>query len=91
MTYRFKLLEPIGHGVARLAREQFEIAEAKLASKDDISASIHDARRCLKRVRALLRLIERCPPGHPAQATSSSGLALGTCGLRLAGQPCRPY
>jgi hypothetical protein len=58
MTYRFKLLEPIGHGVARLAREQFEIAEAKLASKDDISASIHDARRCLKRVRALLRLIE---------------------------------
>ncbi len=58
MTYRFKLQEPIGKGVARIGLEQIEIAEAKLASKDDISASIHDARRCLKRVRALLRLIQ---------------------------------
>jgi CHAD domain-containing protein len=58
MTYRFKLQEPIGQGVARIGLEQIEIAEAKLASNDDISAAIHDARRCLKRVRALLRLIE---------------------------------
>ena len=57
MTYRFKLQEPIGEGVRRIGLEQIEIAEAKLASKDDISASIHDARRCLKRMRALLRLI----------------------------------
>ena len=58
MTYRFKLQEPIGQGVRRIGLEQIEIAEAKLASKDDISAAIHDARRCLKRVRALLRLIQ---------------------------------
>jgi CHAD domain-containing protein len=57
MTYRFKLQEPIGQGVRRIALEQIEIAEAKLSSKDDVSAAIHDARRCLKRVRALLRLI----------------------------------
>jgi CHAD domain-containing protein len=57
MTYRFKLQEPIGQGVRRIGLEQIEIAEAKLSSKDDISAAIHDARRCLKRVRALLRLI----------------------------------
>jgi hypothetical protein len=57
MTYRFKLQEPIGQGVRRVGLEQIEIAEAKLSSKDDISAAIHDARRCLKRVRALLRLI----------------------------------
>ncbi len=57
MTYRFKLQEPIGQGVRRIGLEQIEIAEAKLASKDDVSAAIHDARRCLKRVRALLRLI----------------------------------
>jgi CHAD domain-containing protein len=58
MTYRFKLQEPIGQGVARIGLEQIEIAAAKLASKDDVSTAIHDARRCLKRVRALLRLIE---------------------------------
>jgi CHAD domain-containing protein len=57
MTYRFKLQEPIGQGVRRVGLEQLEIAEAKLAGKDDVSTAIHDARRCLKRVRALLRLI----------------------------------
>jgi CHAD domain-containing protein len=57
MTYRFKLQEPIGQGVRRVGLEQIEIAQAKLSSKDDVSAAIHDARRCLKRVRALLRLI----------------------------------
>lgn len=58
MTYRFKLQEPIGQGVRRIGLEQIEIAEAKLAGKDDVSAAVHDARRCLKRVRALLRLIQ---------------------------------
>ena len=57
MTYRFKLQEPIGQGVRRIGLEQVEIAEAKLSSKEDVSAAIHDARRCLKRARALLRLI----------------------------------
>jgi CHAD domain-containing protein len=57
MTYRLKLQEPIAQGVRRIALEQIEIAEAKLASKDDVAASVHDARRCLKRLRALLRLI----------------------------------
>jgi CHAD domain-containing protein len=57
MTYRFKLQEPIAQGVRRIALEQIEIAEAKLASKDDVAAAVHDARRCLKRLRALLRLI----------------------------------
>jgi len=58
MTYRFKLQEPIGQGVRRIGLEQIEIAAAKLSGKNDVSAAIHDARRCLKRVRALLRLIQ---------------------------------
>jgi hypothetical protein len=58
MTYRFKLQEPIGQAVRRVGLEQIEIATAKLAGTDDISTAIHDARRCLKRLRALLRLIE---------------------------------
>ena len=57
MTYRFKLQEPISEGVRRIGLEQIEIAAAKLASKDDVASCIHDARRCLKRLRALLRLI----------------------------------
>jgi CHAD domain-containing protein len=57
MTYRFKLQEPIGEAVSRIGLEQIDMATAKLASKDDVPAAIHDARRCLKRLRALLRLI----------------------------------
>ena len=57
MTYRFKLQEPIGEGVRRIGLEQIEIAEAKLSGNGDVSAAIHDARRCLKRMRALLRLV----------------------------------
>ncbi|HKD57876.1 MAG TPA: CHAD domain-containing protein [Hyphomicrobiaceae bacterium] len=58
MTYRFKLQEPIGQAVRRVGLEQIEIATAKLAATNDIATAIHDARRCLKRLRALLRLIE---------------------------------
>ena len=57
MTYRFKLQEPIAHGFCRIGLEQIDIAAAKLASKDDVATAIHDARRCLKRLRALLRLV----------------------------------
>ena len=57
MTYRFKLQEPVAQGVRRIGLEQIDIAVAKLGGKDDIPAGIHDARRCLKRLRALLRLI----------------------------------
>lgn len=36
--------------------EQIEIAQGKLVGNGDGAAAIHDARRCLKRLRALLRL-----------------------------------
>ncbi|MBX9589312.1 MAG: CHAD domain-containing protein [Hyphomonadaceae bacterium] len=57
MTYRFKLSETVAGGASRIGLEQIDIAEARLASREDIPAAIHDARRCLKRLRALLRLI----------------------------------
>jgi CHAD domain-containing protein len=57
MSYRFKLQETIAEGVRRIGLEQIEIAETKLAGNDNVAASIHDARRCLKRVRALIRLV----------------------------------
>lgn len=57
MAYRFKLQEPVAEGLRRVALEQIEMAEAKLAATGDTAALIHDARRCLKRLRALLRLV----------------------------------
>ena len=43
MAYRFKLQEPIAQEVRRVALEQIDIAEEKLASKDDVASAIHDA------------------------------------------------
>ena len=57
MSYRFKLNETVAAGASRIALEQIDIAEARLASREDTATAIHDARRCLKRLRALLRLI----------------------------------
>jgi hypothetical protein len=56
MSFRFKLDEPIAEGVSRIALEQIAAAKAALAAKD-IAKGVHDARRCLKRLRALLRLV----------------------------------
>jgi CHAD domain-containing protein len=57
MAYRFKLHEPLPEGMRRIAREQLDMAEEKLAGNGDTPTAIHDARRCLKRLRALLRLV----------------------------------
>lgn len=57
MKYRFGVKEPVGEAVRRIGLEQIEIAEGKLAGAHDSPAAIHDARRCLKRVRALLQLV----------------------------------
>ncbi len=82
MTFRFKLQEPIAEGVRRVGLEQIDIATAKLASKDDIPAAIHDARRCLKRLRALLRLIR---PGLTQAAYRREADRLSGTGRLLSG------
>ena len=98
MTYRFKLQEPIADGVRRIGLEQIDIAAAKLAGKkDDPAVAIHDARRCLKRLRALLRLVrpgvaettyrretDRLVEWARGRITLEHGLALGAI-LLLAG------
>lgn len=57
MTYRFKLREPVADAASRIGLEQIEIAVKRLTSRQEPHAAVHDARRCLKRLRALLRLI----------------------------------
>ncbi len=57
MAYRLKLKEPLVKGVRRIAGEQLANAAARLQSDADTETSVHEARKCLKRTRALLRLV----------------------------------
>lgn len=57
MAYRFKLFEPFEDGCKRIAREQIERAQAQLKGPDDPIVAVHETRKSLKRLRALLRLI----------------------------------
>lgn len=57
MSFRFKVKEPLAEGMQRIALEQIEIAQGELRSNADAEAAVHNARRALKRLRALLRLV----------------------------------
>lgn len=57
MAYRFELDESLGVGFQRIAREQIDRAAAELAGGKDRVTAIHDTRKALKRIRALLRLV----------------------------------
>ena len=53
MPYRLKLREPVAKGVRRIGLGQIDRAAAALG-REDSDAGIHEARKCFKRVRALL-------------------------------------
>jgi CHAD domain-containing protein len=57
MPFRFKLTEPFEEGCRRIAREQIERAQCQLKAPDDPVAAVHETRKSLKRLRALLRLV----------------------------------
>jgi hypothetical protein len=57
MAYRLKLKTTLALELRRIALEQIEIARQALARGDDRAAAVHDARRSLKRLRAMLRLV----------------------------------
>jgi CHAD domain len=57
MAYRLKLKTTLALEVRRIGLEQIDIARSALARGDDRAAAVHDARRCLKRLRAMLRLV----------------------------------
>ena len=57
MAYRLKLKAHLALEVRRIALEQIEIARTALGRHDDRAAAVHDARRSLKRLRAMLRLV----------------------------------
>jgi CHAD domain-containing protein len=56
MAFRFRLDEPIQKGFRRIGLEQIERARRQLSARLEPATEIHETRKCLKRIRALLRL-----------------------------------
>jgi hypothetical protein len=56
MPYRLRKNEPVAKGVKRLAAEQIDHARGQLAQNDDAGKAVHEARKSLKKTRALLHL-----------------------------------
>lgn len=67
MAYQIDLSASLGRSLAAVAREQLERALLDLEASDPSSLDerVHDARKCLKKTRALLRLVR---PGLPQAA-----------------------
>ena len=58
MGYRLRTRETVPAGIKRIASEQVNEALAKLTdTDDDLDRAVHDARTCLKKLRAVLRLV----------------------------------
>lgn len=56
MAFRFRLDEPIQKEFRRIGLEQIDRARRELSARADAATEIHEARKCMKRIRALLRL-----------------------------------
>lgn len=81
MAYRLKLKTTLAHEVRRIALEQIEIARGALTRPEDRAAAVHDARRSLKRLRAMLRLVR---PALGETWFKQSNRQLANLGQRLA-------
>lgn len=57
MSYRLKVSEPLGEAVPRIICEQIERVRDELSDQRDPVAAVHEARKSLKRIRALLKLV----------------------------------
>ncbi len=79
MAYRLKLKEPIGRAVKRIGREQIERATTALQASDAVDG-IHQTRKAIKRLRALLRLIR---PGIEKAQYKQLNTILGDAGRKL--------
>jgi len=57
MPYRFKRSESVEENVKRIAREEIDEAVKQLRSGNDKDEAVHEVRKSLKKVRALLRIV----------------------------------
>ncbi len=59
MAYRFRLKEPLESGMRRIAGEQLDAAlKARPLDDTALASWVHETRKGLKRIRALLRLVQ---------------------------------
>ena len=83
MPYRFKLDESVRKGFRRMAREQLELAVTELKKTDAPVSSIHESRKALKRLRALIRC---CAPALGTKAAHRHNAALRDISHILSGR-----
>lgn len=57
MAYRLRRAETVADGVRRVIREEVECAASNLREPADPVTAVHEARKSVKKVRALLRLV----------------------------------
>jgi len=81
MSYKLDPVLPMSESVRRGALAELEYAESALRSASDRHGGIHSARKCLKRLRALLALIR---PGLPDPVFANLTDRLRAIALRLA-------
>lgn len=82
MAYRLKPGKLKRQHVRAIAREQAQRAVAVLAAEDVSPAGVHDTRKVVKRLRALLKLIE---PSMPKREFAARYRGIGRAGDLLAG------
>ena len=58
MSYKFKVSESFAEGLGRIASEQTDRVRACLQPDQDVHKGVHEARKSLKRLRALLALYQ---------------------------------
>ncbi len=84
MAYRLKLEEPIPAGAKRIAADELQSAAKRLGaaveSEESAAEAIHEARKSVKKIRAMLRLFR---PG-PGAAFVSEDKKLRAAGRKLA-------
>lgn len=82
MAYRLAVGKPLARRLSRSLRQQLDKALGQLAASGDPAPRVHEARKCLKRSRALLRLIR---DGLPAGMAKDYDRRLGEIGRMLSG------
>ncbi len=80
MPYRFKFDESVKAGFRRIVREQLEIAVAQLSSDPATDLAIHESRKALKRLRALIRC---CAPALGTKAARQHNAAIRDIARRM--------
>jgi len=82
MAFRFKLGEPFDEGCRRISVEQIERAQGILRGNGGEAVAVHETRKSLKRLRALLRLIR---PAIGKETFKAENGELRAIGLSLSG------